>query len=134
MSSPGIGCAGVLNDNSVQLLAPSHWYSPNDSCVIVLLTEPLRRNEGELWTRVIVPVGIKCTRLVIGVEHAPKLVIVPEPVMTTVLVSTESSSGEIATVAAAGIVTGGASPCAQFQGMMAIKVQHLRDNETLWLL
>src|SRR5215831_7245201 len=58
--------------------------------------------------------------------HVPKLLIVPEPVMMTRLVSTLSSPGEIFTVAAHGSDTAGLSPSAQVNGVNPMHQQALQ--------
>jgi hypothetical protein len=54
------------------------------------------------------------------IGDGPREVMVPLPVTTTLLVSTLSSGGEIATVDAHGSVTLGASPSAHSQGTIGI--------------
>lgn len=65
------------------------------------------------------PLGSNVTCLVTN-GPSPNEVIVPEPVIITLFVSTESSSGAIATVDAHGSETDGVSPCAHSHGIIGI--------------
>jgi hypothetical protein len=66
------------------------------------------------------------------IGEGPKDVIVPLPVMMTLLVSTLSSAGDNATIVAHGNVTAGASPCAHCHGIIGMR--HLLRRRLRFLI